>query len=131
MQRLFSMFPQGGPGVGLLLLRISVAGAFLYGAMTNLPYTGSHLVAVPVFVVAGMLVFGLLTPVFSVVAGALAAYLFFNASGSERYAFASFALAAGALALLGPGGFSLDARFFGRRVLVLPQDEDPKNGSWP
>jgi hypothetical protein len=31
-----------------------------------------------------------------------------------------------ALALLGPGAFSLDARIFGRRLLVLPDDDsDP------
>jgi hypothetical protein len=29
-----------------------------------------------------------------------------------------------ALALLGPGAYSLDARIFGRRVIVLPPDEN-------
>ena len=30
---------------------------------------------------------------------------------------------AAALALLGPGAYSIDARVFGRRVIVLPPDD--------
>lgn len=123
------MFPQGGPGVGLLLLRFSVAGAFLYGAMTRFPYANSAWIVIAFLVVAGAVALGILTPAFSLLAGAQAAYLIFNAHGLTRYIFAAFALTACALALLGPGAFSLDARFFGRRVLVLPQEKDPKNSS--
>jgi hypothetical protein len=123
------MFPQGGPGVGLLLLRVSVAGAFLYGAITRFPYLNSAWVVIAFFVVAGALVLGIFTPAFSLLAGAQAAYLIFNANGAMRYIFPAFALTAFALTLLGPGAFSLDARFFGRRVLVLPQEKDPKNSS--
>jgi len=129
MQRLFSMFPQGGPGIGLLLLRVSVAGAFLYGAMTRLPYANSPWVVVAFILIAGALALGIFTPAFSMLAGLQAAYLFFAVSGSTRYMFAAFVLTAAALALLGPGAFSLDSVFFGRRVLVLPVDNDPKNSS--
>jgi hypothetical protein len=32
-----------------------------------------------------------------------------------------------AIAFLGPGAFSLDARLFGRRVIFIPQQQPPRN----
>jgi hypothetical protein len=123
------MFPPGGPGIGLLLLRFSVAGALLYGAMTRLPYANSPWVIIAFLLVAGTIILGFLTPAFSILAVMQAVYLFFSTGGATHYVFAAFVLTAGALALLGPGAFSLDSVFFGRRVLVLPRGKDPKDNS--
>ena len=38
--------------------------------------------------------------------------------------FASVTLTSAALALLGPGAYSVDARLFGRRLLVVPPRKD-------
>lgn len=100
MQRLFSSFPDGRPGAGLLILRITVAAGMVV-------QTGSALalfVAVP-------LAAGFMTPAAAAVAAAMA--LLYDAP--------SIAAIAVALALLGPGAFSVDARLFGRREIVIEE----------
>lgn len=85
-------------------------------------------------VVAGLLVWaGLFTPVFSVAlaAGALIAALSNLSATTERLLdgpFAGMVMAVGfALALLGPGAFSVDFRLFGRREIIIPRN--PNVGS--
>jgi hypothetical protein len=114
VQRLFSMFPEGGPGAGLLLLRLSVAlplllhpsGGPLMHAMLALPAIG--------------LCLGVLTPLLAVVCGLFSFYDFMVMGGATLPEAGIKLLTAGALALLGPGAHSLDARLFGRRVITLP-----------
>ena len=121
VQRLFSMFPPGLPGLALLLLRASVAIALLlddYGHREAL----SDWVHAPVILVSLVISVGYLTPL--VAAAALACHAFiWLAAGADLGAAVTalvFALNALALALLGPGAYSLDARRFGRRLVVLP-----------
>ncbi len=121
VQRLFSMFPPGLPGLALLLLRASVAIALLldgYGHREALPAW----VHAPVILVSLVISVGYLTPI--VAAAALACHaLVWLAAGADLGAAVTalvFALNALALALLGPGAYSLDARRFGRRLVVLP-----------
>ena len=71
--------------------------------------------------VSGMLIAGLLTPLSSL---ALAALALASAAGLGPFAaFASDGLLAPAtalaVALLGPGAYSVDARLFGRREIVV------------
>ena len=72
---------------------------------------------------AACLLVGLMTPVMATVvtlgAGALAA------SGRLEPSLELIVLAV-AVALLGPGAFSLDARMFGRREILLPNPRPPK-----
>lgn len=124
VQRLFSMFPPGGPGVGLLLLRISVAATFVLivanrtGFSTRALFLGALLVSL-------CLTIGVLTPYSSFVVCAYALVnLFGTGSPLEELVLASLLLSAAALALLGPGAYSLDARLFGRRVVVVPPPRD-------
>ena len=121
VQRLFSMFPPGLPGLALLLLRASVAIALLlddYGHREALP----DWVHAPVILISLVVSVGYLTPI--VAAAALACHAFiWLAAGADLGAAVTalvFALNALALALLGPGAYSLDARRFGRRLVVLP-----------
>jgi uncharacterized membrane protein YphA (DoxX/SURF4 family) len=115
------MFPPGLPGLALLLLRASVAIALLlddYGLREALP----NWVHAPVILVSLVISVGYLTPI--VAAAALACHVFiWLAAGADPGAAVTalvFALNALALALLGPGAYSLDARRFGRRLVVLP-----------
>ena len=69
---------------------------------------------------------GLLTPAASLVAGTSAFLLALNSASPWPFLEVNTVLAsyiagvAAALALLGPGAYSLDARFFGRRVILIP-----------
>jgi hypothetical protein len=115
------MFPPGLPGLALLLLRASVAIALLlndYGHREALP-DWVHVAAILISLVISV---GYLTPI---VAGAALIFhaLVWFALGAGVYAAAVAivgSLDAMALALLGPGAYSLDSRRFGRRLVVLP-----------
>jgi hypothetical protein len=121
VQRLFSMFPPGLPGLALLLLRSSVAIALLmdaYGHREALP-DWIHVAAI--LISLGISV-GYLTPIVAAAALVFHALIWFGL-GAGVYAAAVAivcSLDAMALALLGPGAYSLDSRRFGRRLVVLP-----------
>lgn len=131
MQRLFTTFPSGAPGFGLLLLRLAVAvvlaehaGACLFDVGAS---SGAWIVGVLAAAAAALLALGFLTPLSGVAAVVIAAGLALGVLPSpSRSAFGvgatTFAvtLAAAALAFLGPGGFSVDAALFGRREITIP-----------
>jgi uncharacterized membrane protein YphA (DoxX/SURF4 family) len=115
------MFPPGLPGLALLLLRASVAIALLldgYGHRDAL----ADWVHAPVILVSLVISVGYLTPIVAAVALACHAFMWLAAGAEPGAAVTAlvFALNALALALLGPGAYSLDARRFGRRLVVLP-----------
>jgi hypothetical protein len=126
VQRLFAMFPQGGPGVALLLLRISVAAIFFLNAAKLVHLSSEPLIFAVVLLISILLLVGLLTPLLSVIACAsgVASLLSAPHSGNFIYLFTIFDAAA--LALLGPGAYSVDARLFGRRVTVVSPRKDLK-----
>ena len=131
MQRLFTTFPSGGPGFGLLLLRLAVAVVLADHGAASLfdvtPSAGAWVVGALAAVAAVLVALGLLTPLSGAAAAAIAAGLALsvlpspsrNAIGMGATAFA-VALAAAALAFIGPGAFSVDAALFGRREITIP-----------
>ena len=119
MQKLFSVFPTGGPGIALLFLRISVAAMLLIDASRN----GAALAALLVLglvALTGALCLGFLTPIAAALCCAVELISLFGIGGSDARVVTLSALNAAALALIGPGAYSVDARLFGRRVVHLP-----------
>ena len=118
------MFPQGGPGLALLLLRLSVAAVLILTAARCCGPTNAHLVMAIAVLLSVFLSVGLLTPYLSVLAcaAAVANLIVGSDSGDPLYLFAICDTIA--LALLGPGAYSVDARLFGRRFLVLPSRKE-------
>ncbi|MBH1576303.1 hypothetical protein I5U66_10710 [Stenotrophomonas maltophilia] len=102
MQRLFVMFPDRGPGIGLLWLRLCLAAALCA------PGTHAGWGAVLCGLAAAMLVLGVLTPLATLMAAAT--------KFAQQAPWPLVALPA-ALLMLGPGAYSVDARLFGRRLL--------------
>jgi hypothetical protein len=121
------MFPAGGPGVALLLLRLSVAAGFFIDDPTHAASVFSRSDFVVRALLDAALCAGFLTPLSST-ASAVLALVDVARFGSVAAPVALVtAVNAIALGLLGPGAYSLDARLFGRRVLVLPA-KDSREG---
>ena len=126
MQRLFSTFADGWPGIGLLLLRLLTGVALIHFGTASLR-EGPPLATVvlqSIGVGAGILLLaGLWTPV----AGGLAAVVkvliafsrYFSHSGDPWIPIIQAVLGA-ALAMVGPGAWSIDARLFGRKRIDIP-----------
>jgi uncharacterized membrane protein YphA (DoxX/SURF4 family) len=122
MQRLFTMFPAGLPGLALVLLRIGVTGS-LWG-----PTLGNGLQNVlPLFglgIVSALLLAGIATPLAASLAAIIQLVTILDRARmgvlipTEVHTLAIQGTSALALALLGPGAFSVDARLFGRKILT-------------
>ena len=121
------MFPQGGPGIGLLLLRIAAAGTFALNLTHRFSFSS---IALHWFTVSliGLVSLGLLlgfsTPFLTVIAcvAAVANLLLANQPTNAVYILSM--LTSAALFFLGPGAYSVDARLFGLRVTVVPPRKD-------
>ena len=120
MQRLFSTFADGWPGVGLLLQRILTAVLLFHLGITELTGASFSLSTIPQLVgsLAGILLFaGLWTPV---VGTSIALIELWATISHSRDPWISIILATLGVtaAMIGPGAWSLDARLFGRKHLT-------------
>ena len=116
MRRLFSTFAHGPPGVGLLLLRLVTAIAAVIPAIAALrlgePTLGLAFFSTLLFTLGSLLIAGFFTPF----AGAMVAV---TALGTAYFYPVDpwYCIMVGtlgvAIALTGPGAWSMDAHFFG------------------
>jgi uncharacterized membrane protein YphA (DoxX/SURF4 family) len=120
VQRLFSTFPGGLPGAGLALLRAATAIPLVYAGLLTVASSSPVLLEMVAAGAAILLLIGLWTPI----AGALISVSELGLAilhPVEPWMYVHFAAMAAALAMLGPGLCSLDARLFGRKQLQIPQ----------
>jgi uncharacterized membrane protein YphA (DoxX/SURF4 family) len=137
LHRLFSAFPAGFPGVGLLLLRVVVAATlgghgFLCLLSSDRVTLGVLLSTALLLLSSVLLLIGFLTPILSLLAAleslaiVLSWFPFQLLTPFEsKLALIPIIVIAAAIALLGPGAFSLDARLFGWKEIVIPPASRP------
>ena len=143
MQRLFSTFPSGPPGIGLLLLRAGSAAVLIaYGGAclseASAWTRGAWIVGAMAAVIGALLLVGLMTPLAGVLAvvGSVGATLSWLPSPTPNTLGAGVAgvlpiAVSSALALLGPGALSIDAALFGRREIKIPRPGAPSPAGNP
>jgi len=119
VQRLFSVFPDGLPGVALLSLRGSVVMALIGDCLAHRLALSIWLHAAAILVSIA-LTLGLFTPLAVIAAMAVHVVVWFFMGPHHPSPLIIASLDSIALALLGPGAYSIDGYRFGRRVVVLP-----------
>jgi hypothetical protein len=117
------MFPTGAAGVALVLLRVSVAATLF---IIILPQ-GSPVAHIWESAGLGLLgvsiCLGLFTPVSSIACCLIETAMLLDTRDLAFIPLVSSILVAASLGLLGPGAYSLDARMFGRRLVVSSSDK--------
>jgi putative oxidoreductase len=121
VQRLFSTFPNGRPGAGLLLLRLAVGASLIFEKIPLawvIPQSVGFEVRVATVCVGVSLLCGLWTPVMASLAAVIELLISFSPSdGNATHML--LAVLSMSLALLGPGAWSIDARIFGRKRIDI------------
>jgi hypothetical protein len=128
MRRLFGTFPTGAPGCGLVLLRVVAALSLQADASGNLVLTQhASIPGVALILLSLALLVGLFTPVVALFAAVTEAAMLGSSTSTGMALMLQGPVICVTLALLGPGGYSLDARLFGSRVVVLHASDQPED----
>jgi uncharacterized membrane protein YphA (DoxX/SURF4 family) len=117
LQRLFSTFADGWPGIGLLCQRFLTAIALIHYTVRLLGEAPQSLLIVPHMIgaVAGALLFvGFWTPLAGTVVAIAEIWIVFSQPG-DRWFHVILAILGATIAMIGPGAWSIDARLFGRK----------------
>ena len=121
MQRLFTMFPGGWPGAGLLLLRVAAALPLLIGGsfeLRGVPHSWGYATQFIAVIDGVLLLAGLWTPVAGTLKTVIEIWIIFT-SGHALVAHLLRAILGASLVMLGPGAWSVDARLFGRKRIDI------------
>jgi putative oxidoreductase len=122
VRRLFSTFAHGWPGVGLLVMRLVGGTAFVArsAAALDVLHRGRSTTAAAVLgIAAGLfLLAGLWTPIAGSLVAAIGIWFAFT-HAEDPLASILLATIGAALALVGPGAWSIDARLFGWKRIDL------------
>ncbi len=130
MRRLYSTFAGGLPGIGLLLMRVVCGSALIIRASSILWHDPPLLITVMLVLSAGcgiLLIPGLWTPI----SGSLVVFsemLQILTVPGDRSSALLLGTIGAALAMLGPGLWSVDARLFGwKRIEAPPRKNSSKS----
>jgi uncharacterized membrane protein YphA (DoxX/SURF4 family) len=107
------------------MLRVSLAAAILDGGPDCPKPALAPLIGVALAAQSLLLCIGFMTPVVAVIACVFELMTLLSAAHGDIRFIVLSSLTAAAIALLGPGAYSLDARLFGRRVIVFRSDGRP------
>jgi uncharacterized membrane protein YphA (DoxX/SURF4 family) len=121
MQRLLGTFPNRSAGLALLILRLAVAAALISSARLCAGPETEVLLALS-RIAAVLIVVGWYTPLAatSAVVVSLCTFWVCRAPGIEAFGINALMIAIlVAIGLLGAGAYSVDARLYGRRRLVV------------
>ena len=121
MRRLFSSFARGRPGVGLLLLRVAAGSSLIARSILVLGNTttfGTGFFQLFIATAGLLLITGLWTPVVASIMVLLELWRIISRQGDPASELLLCTLAL-AIALLGPGGWSVDARLFGWKRIEI------------
>lgn len=122
LRRLYSTFAGGWPGIGLILMRLTVGVALAYGAGLTLlssPPIPMAIVSVLLVTAGILLTIGFCTPIVGTMVALVAIYRLIIIP-EDRMVYFLIASLGAALAMLGPGLWSVDARLFGWKRIVPP-----------
>ena len=122
VRRLYSTFAGGWPGTGLLLMRLVIGSALLARAVSRLwtdPPLNVAILAVLALVAGILLIAGLWTPIVGTSVALIEVWKMIMLPG-DKWVWLLIGTAGAALAMLGPGLWSIDARLFGWKRIETP-----------
>ena len=120
MRRLYSTFAGGWPGTGLLLMRLVVGSSLAVRAGFRLwgdpPPMNVTIPAVLLMAGGILLIVGLWTPIVGTSVAVIEIWKMLSLPG-DKWAWLLLGTTGAALAMLGPGLWSIDARLFGWKLV--------------
>lgn len=122
VRRLYSTFAGGWPGTGLLLMRLVIGSALLVRAGFKLwidPPLNVTILAVLSIAAGILLIVGLWTPIAGISVALIEVWKMIMLPG-DKWVWLLLGTAGAALAMLGPGLWSIDARLFGWKRIETP-----------
>jgi putative oxidoreductase len=125
VRRLFSTFAPGWPGVGLLILRLVASSSMVARGLPGLRAAQAlqpAILELAAVLAGAFLAVGLWTPVSGCLVAAFALWDLITKPGNHWSSILLGAMGV-ALAMIGPGIWSLDTRLFGwRRIVIRDRD---------
>jgi putative oxidoreductase len=124
LQRTFSSFANGWPGVGLFVQRLVTTTLLIHCLIEHFPKTFALGLIAPHFlgVTAGIgLLLGLWTPIMGALIAVVQISIVISRVSDPWIALTIAALSI-TLAMIGPGAWSIDARLFGRKLIRIPMN---------
>jgi putative oxidoreductase len=122
VRRLYSTFASGWPGMGLLLMRLVIGCVLVLRASSRLwgdPPPNITITAAILLVAGFLLILGLWTPVAGASVAVIEVWKILAVPG-DRWLWLLLGTVSCALAMLGPGRWSIDARLFGWKLVEAP-----------